>query len=1402
MNDSEIPLTSEQWFEILVAEESQTKNSYFAKPSNLIRDYRSEKATGNDYEGREILELLQNAADQAKEANVEGKVVIELLPQGLVVANNGNAFSIGGVKSLQNAHLSPKRLQQRQYIGCKGLGFRSILNWTKSPIILSSALALAYSEKVSKQKLKELTAQSAALRELVSKEQAVSSSTILPTLPFPGFSASNNLDNYFCPDSLSIKERCDYWLENGFTTAIGIPFEREELFTFALQQINSLRPEMLLFVEYLDEVRFIVPDEKERIWSKDGNDSAVMVVENDEPLGIWKLFRSNGLVDSVHLDNNENGEYHYELIIAVPQVIGTSELKSSPLFTYFPTEIELPLPIVCHATLELDQSRNHIIACKSNQFVFAQLARFMAEVAEHCAVDSPIGCNAGFRTVMPMEAYSQALAKFNLETLVIKECQSKAIVPTLSGRAVRPKDALIIKGASTSWLPSNGFQDIVPADEVNHKWLSAIGVPVLTDEDFRGRILTLEKLNLEERLRLILGLKSNSISSKAYSPSLFLSTSRLAIPDSETVYISPRGGVPKGLPNWTKLWFLDTEMQARLSEAYDAADVRVLQNTLKEFGLREYSFSRLIQDLRAQANRYKKEHPEKSSEIENEFIKVIYGFYLSEGEGKQRPVFPERISIELPSQSGALTKSECLYFGAGYGLHGEVMQRLYSDFPEKLVASPKILDSELEHTGNWGDFLEWIGVAKWPREITVKHNNPQYLDVLTSQMRFPVKFGYDYVFNSLEELRLSNIVLTEYLSLDKLDEILSSSRYPAILAWLHHDERIPHWLRRHKDHAKVEARKHNDRNLRQFKDDLPSYIQWQIQNTYWVLGAKNSEFRPKDCVITEALNEAIFPKPTRPSDTVMLGFDMEVKDVLESWRKSGVITSIAELTLEDIYNKLIELPELQPSPSAAKTLYRWMLNAIDSATGEGGDTKLRFFQSGKMWGNKAGSNGYFSIEELYHTDSDGLPHELLEQLAIVDLPYRVGGDKVKNAFGIQSIERSLIKQTVHNFVPAPSEIDLDIYFQQVKPFFIYLRTSQSGQAQYMSRLSRLKLKVCSQLHVQMQFKDIDCSHELSDWGWLIDGDFLYIRSSESLVRHDSDMLADAIGEALASLFRIANGGDFARLFRCRRNERLSLLSRILGEKIREEQIISVSTQDLDETDIGPVLVDIPVMEELVVINNPIHKKNSPEHDKKTEEFETLKEEVGEDKKVDEKLLIKSVESSPKAPAAKQKLRVKKYRSSSHGSSYSYNPVNGDAAELKIIEIEECFDPPRYALAVGQYMGEEGFGCDILSFNSAEERDNFKHNKCRDLKLVERFIEVKGRSSKSASIELRGNEKTAASRYSSKYYLYRLFQSAKGSYSLSVLRNPLNDIDAVEHSLYIHMDRSKHTEEFEVSTVIE
>jgi hypothetical protein len=104
MDDTWIPKTSREWADWLLTEDRKTTQAYLAKPATLVADYNRELATTRAYEGREILELLQNAADQARLSDEAGKVAIELLPEGLVVANNGAPFSVGGVSSLQTAH--------------------------------------------------------------------------------------------------------------------------------------------------------------------------------------------------------------------------------------------------------------------------------------------------------------------------------------------------------------------------------------------------------------------------------------------------------------------------------------------------------------------------------------------------------------------------------------------------------------------------------------------------------------------------------------------------------------------------------------------------------------------------------------------------------------------------------------------------------------------------------------------------------------------------------------------------------------------------------------------------------------------------------------------------------------------------------------------------------------------------------------------------------------------------------------------------------------------------------------------------------------------------------------------------------------------------------------------------
>src|SRR5262249_44751648 len=252
LSDSCIPETAREWYDWLSREERKTVAAYCAKPSLLIADYRRERAIARDYEGREILELLQNANDQAAESGTRGRVIIELSPKGLIIANTGLPFSIGGVASLQTSHLSPKMRRRKQLIGNKGLGFRAVLNWSRTPIILSNALCLAYGHQHATNKLQELIAAHPALAEVVTEECQGGELLILPLLPFPLYTENGDLTAWLDDDQArSVLGRCKALVIDGYDTVIGMPFDTPTGHTSAKSQIAEIRPEVLLFAQHI-----------------------------------------------------------------------------------------------------------------------------------------------------------------------------------------------------------------------------------------------------------------------------------------------------------------------------------------------------------------------------------------------------------------------------------------------------------------------------------------------------------------------------------------------------------------------------------------------------------------------------------------------------------------------------------------------------------------------------------------------------------------------------------------------------------------------------------------------------------------------------------------------------------------------------------------------------------------------------------------------------------------------------------------------------------------------------------------------------------------------------------------------------------------------------------------------
>lgn len=122
------------------------KTYYQQNIDDMIAAFNRERETEKEYNGRQLLELLQNADDQ-----ISNSVLIELNSnlKTLKICNSGEncvPFSFEGIKSLMISDLSPKTT--KKYIGNKGLGFRSIINWSQKITINNGDIDIIFSKDI------------------------------------------------------------------------------------------------------------------------------------------------------------------------------------------------------------------------------------------------------------------------------------------------------------------------------------------------------------------------------------------------------------------------------------------------------------------------------------------------------------------------------------------------------------------------------------------------------------------------------------------------------------------------------------------------------------------------------------------------------------------------------------------------------------------------------------------------------------------------------------------------------------------------------------------------------------------------------------------------------------------------------------------------------------------------------------------------------------------------------------------------------------------------------------------------------------------------------------------------------------------------------------------------------
>ena len=333
--------------------------SYSATPGDIEEHRRAEYRVAGDTAGRPLIELLQNADDaiQLGQSVTRKAVKIVLGSERLLVANDGDPFSLEGVEAICNLDRSPKK-DRRITIGNKGIGFKSILLWTKDPSIYSTTFQFYFSKERSANEISEQVGKSFN-RTYAEKE--------VPLMRLP----------FWAPPPSS--ETSQLLLE-GFTTVIVLPLKSRHVCEEINRELEEFDELSLLFLNAISCLEIITLNQK-RKFNIDGRQTENLHIDKDGVPESYRYFSidleiSDNVRKSLPEDNQDLT--HCRTTIALPK----NPIKEHPkLFAYFPTAERAPFPLLINGDFVLDAGRKHLTdsATVYHRWMASSLADLLCE---------------------------------------------------------------------------------------------------------------------------------------------------------------------------------------------------------------------------------------------------------------------------------------------------------------------------------------------------------------------------------------------------------------------------------------------------------------------------------------------------------------------------------------------------------------------------------------------------------------------------------------------------------------------------------------------------------------------------------------------------------------------------------------------------------------------------------------------------------------------------------------------------------------------------------------------------------------------------------------------------------------------------------------------------------------
>jgi len=1385
------------WKDWLAQRKERQRTTYLNRASRLKSDYNREETQAKAYSGRVLLELIQNANDAGLDYSNSVDIYLELTEDHLLIANTGEPFSKKGVESLLISDNSPKQFRN-DCIGYKGLGFRSLLNWTSSVIILSGGLSVGFDDRFADNFLDNLRDESEDIDELVREFEANGISSPIATLSVPRWLDNEALGEWDS-DLTAVYERGQQLQEQGYDTVICVALDDTENQAETQREINDLSKDLLLFLQHTRSLELKSPNRTER-WKVDRATDSVTIQPKGGSSTTWHIIEERDKVPEKYLDSDDS-EGKYEIKVAIPEAGALQSAMSQNLFVFFPTEVSFPFPLLAHATFEVEDNRKQLRETDTNRFVAEQLASMMSQAAAELnnRREDPW---LAFSALSPDGTIGTSINKLGpkgedktFEDLLQETLSETAIVPVHGGGYRRPQDISRINGDFNDLLQYEVFDDVsqYPSQKRLRQQLKGVGVEPLAYDDLRTKLNEIApRLSMDDRAEIIYRLVTNDLIEEQPTPELLIDSEEDPIQSDTIVFLPPQDEqIP--LPGWISQDFLNSELTTKLKERFDVSTNRDLKKAIRPFDLNEYDLGRLIQSIVAEANQRVSNNPDEELRWRQKMVQVIWELKSSR---EDQISLPDELTIPLPTRTGGSEAADALYIGAEYP-NGKLLEELYQPVDQgSFVVRPDELklpgdDSEIE------SFLCWLGVADEPRQIKIKNPGSDFRDYVLSELEYPLKFG-GLRFESKDEVPSANRRhrLEKITTIDRLEEVLENADPHSIIALLTTiSEDLETWRRKGDNGATYRVKPPRKQKWRRlYSQSIPSYPLWLIQTTAWLPVDAGNTRPPMTCSFTQEAKSlsTVIGFPAINSDYYLFeDLNTDQKSVSITLQKAGVANTLADLSWESFYRILLKLPEFDPDHQEVKRLYSKILSKKGSPSGE---AYAEFQENGTMLGELDGEVRYFSIDDLWFPESKALPKSILESHRTVPLETDESGTKVEERFGVQPLSVEEIHLKSHNFERHKYASEFKGQVERLKKFIFALRMDTTRASQDRRTIKKLDVVLCNSFVATAKVGSKDITIELDP------GTFLIWESTGYLVPESIDFkktplrnddVAGLVGEIFSSvleleeistdIYTLATATDRKKTFSIITNkssEKVEVAQSRLDVKEPEEP--EFGTPEIQQEPSGPHRSKTRPQETTSTTQSQTESsvQRRPSVNREGTKIETQQKNL---ETIDRRnISIRRLSSTPKTPTSRDRRRI----------------ADGNRAEDVCVKFEES--EGRFPIKVAHIQGSESYRCDIISFKNADRRDEFKEE--FDATLIDRYIEVKARTTEKDSITLKGNELAAAQDHQEKYFLYRAYEdtSDRSAYEVVVLNDPTGHEEAVERKIEVNPYYTKESNCFELT----